>query len=61
MKAYQIQVDLTGGGNFIVLAENMNEAIDYIRSFYTVEIEEDDLLMVDEREIDEPGVLFILE
>jgi len=53
---YRIQVDLSGGGDFVVLADTYEEAVDFIRPHYTVDLEEDDV-HVEERDMDEPGVV----
>ena len=43
MKLYKVVVDLSGPGDFIVVAENREKAGDSIRPFYNIDLEDDDV------------------
>jgi len=58
MKLYNIKVDCSGGGDFIVLADSPEEALDFIRPQYNGDwIEDDYYVTCIEREITEKGIL----
>lgn len=42
MRLYKIVVDLSGPGDFIVVAEDEEKAVNCIRPLYIIELDEDD-------------------
>ena len=58
MKLFIIAVDCSGGGNFVVLADTVEEAMDFIRpQYFGDQIEDDYHVTCIEREITEKGIL----
>ena len=43
MKLYRVRVNLSGPGDFIVVAENREKAGDSVRPFYDLDLEDDDI------------------
>jgi len=44
MKLYRVRVDVHApGGDYIVMAESEEEAIDFVRPSYTIDLDEDDV------------------
>ena len=60
MKLYRVQVDTSGGGDFIILANSREEAIDFINPEYHGNVR-DYFIQVSGYDLDEAGVLIVLD